>query len=154
MILYGGFAVGGRKRSPEEREKRDAMGTLMRLGWGSDDPGFRQLFTSRFIPEATKEEIESYNELQRRTTSPEGAARYFRAVGDLYVEDLLPRVTVPTLVMHVRGDLLCPVEAGRAMASGIPGARFIALPGKNHMFSEDEPACDRFFEEMRLFLAA
>jgi pimeloyl-ACP methyl ester carboxylesterase len=53
LILYGGFALGGMKRSPAEQEKLKAMGTLMRLGWGMDDPAFRQLFTSLFIPEGT-----------------------------------------------------------------------------------------------------
>ena len=44
------------------------------------------------------------------------------------------------------------VLAGRQLAAGIPGADFIALPGRNHLFLEHEPACDRFFEEISLFL--
>jgi DNA-binding winged helix-turn-helix (wHTH) protein len=71
LVLLGGFALGGNKRSPQEREKRAAMVTLMRLGWGADDPAFRQLFTSIVAPEATKEQADLFNELQRRTTSPE-----------------------------------------------------------------------------------
>ena len=152
LILYGGFALGGKKRSPEEREKRNAMVTLMRLGWGSDDPGFRQLFTSRMIPGGTKEQTDSFNEMQRRTTSPECAARYFETVGDIDVTDLLPRVSVPTLVMHVRDDLMNPFDAGRALAAGIPGARFLALQGQNHMLLPGEPAAVRFREELELFL--
>jgi len=54
--------------------------------------------------------------------------------------------------MHVRDDLMVPLEAGRQLAAGIPGARFIALPGRNHLFLEHEPASDRFFEEISLFL--
>ena len=45
-----------------------------------------------------------------------------------------------------------PFDAGRQMAAGIPGARFIALQGRNHLFMEHEPACARFFEEIKLFL--
>ena len=153
LILYGGFALGGKKRSPEEREKRNAMVTLMRLGWGTDDPGFRQIFTSRMIPGGTKEQTDFFNELQRRTTSPECAARYFETVGDIDVTDLLPRVSVPTLVMHVRDDLMNPFEAGRQMAAGIPGARFLALQGQNHILLPGEPAALRFREELELFLA-
>jgi pimeloyl-ACP methyl ester carboxylesterase len=152
LILYGGFALGGFKRAPQEKEKREAMATLMRLGWGTDDPSFRQLFTSQFIPDGSKEQIDDFNELQRRTTSPECAVRYFRAVGDIDVRVLLPQVSVPTLVMHVRGDLMAPLEAGRQMAAGIRGARFVALPGHNHLFLEHEPAADRFHEEVALFL--
>jgi pimeloyl-ACP methyl ester carboxylesterase len=54
--------------------------------------------------------------------------------------------------MHVRGDLMVPFEAGRQLATGIPGAQFIALQGQNHLFLEDEPASDRFLEEIKLFL--
>src|ERR1700724_349959 len=133
LILYGGFALGGSKRSPGEHEKRKAMGTLMRLGWGTDDPAFRQMFTSQFIPEATKEQADWFNDLQRKTTSPECAARYLEVTGNLDVRELLPQVRAPTLVMHVRGDLMVPIDAGRQMAAGIPAARFIAFPGRNHL---------------------
>jgi pimeloyl-ACP methyl ester carboxylesterase len=131
---------------------RDAMMTLMRLGWGADNPSFRQIFTGRFIPGATHEQADLFNELHRRTTSSECAARYFDAVNDFDILELLPRVKAQTLVMHVRDDAMVPFEAGRQLAAGIPGARFIALPGRNHLFLEHEPASDRFFEEVDLFL--
>ena len=67
------------------------------------------------------------------------------------MSELLPQVRVPTLVMHVRDDLMVPIEAGRQLAAGIPGARFIALPGRNHLFLKHEPAATRFFEEINLF---
>jgi class 3 adenylate cyclase/pimeloyl-ACP methyl ester carboxylesterase len=153
LILYGGFALGGKKRSFQEKEKRAAMATLMRMGWGANDPGLRQLFTSTMMPGATQEQAESFNELQRRTTSPECAVRYFETVGDFDVTDLLGKVGVPTLVMHVRGDLMNPFEAGRQMAAGIPGARFVALQGHNHMLLPGEPAAGRFREELELFLS-
>ena len=152
LILYGGFALGRSKRSPTELEKQKAMATLMRLGWGMGDPAFRQMFTSQFIPEATKEQADWFNDLQRKTTSPECAARYFEVVGNFDVSELLAQVRVPTLVMHVRDDLMVPIEAGRQLAAGIPGARFIALPGRNHLFLKHEPAATRFFEELNLFL--
>ena len=152
LILYGGFALGGGKRSPEEREKRKAMGTLMRLGWGTDDSAFRQMFTSQFIPEATKEQADWFNDLQRKTTSPECAARYFEVVNNFDVRELLPQVKVPTLVMHVRDDLMVPIDAGRQMAAGIPGAHFVAFPGRNHLFLKHEPATARFLDEINLFL--
>jgi class 3 adenylate cyclase/pimeloyl-ACP methyl ester carboxylesterase len=152
LILYGAFALGGKKRAPAEKERRDAMATLMRIGWGADNPAFRQMFTGLFIPGATHEQADIFNELQRKTTSPECAVRYFDAVGDFDIIDLLSKVKAPTLVMHVRDDQIVPIETGRQLAAGIPGARFIALPGRNHLFLEHEPASDRFFEEIRFFL--
>jgi pimeloyl-ACP methyl ester carboxylesterase len=129
-----------------------AMMTLTRLGWGSDNPAFRQMFTAQFMPGATQEQADFFNELQRRTTSPECAARYLEVTGEVDVTELLGKVITPTLVMHVRGDARVPFEAGRQMASGIPGARFVALQGQNHLFLENEPAAHRFFEEIKLFL--
>jgi class 3 adenylate cyclase/pimeloyl-ACP methyl ester carboxylesterase len=154
LVLYGGFALGGKKRAPAEKEKRIAMTTLMRLGWGADNPSFRQMFTGLFIPGATHEQADIFNELQRRTTSPECAARYFDVTGDFDITDLLAEVKAPTLAMHARGDLIVPIEAGRQLAAGIPRARFIAFEGQNHLFLQHEPASDRFFEEIRLFLGA
>ncbi len=151
-ILYGAFALGGKKRAPAEKEMREAMATLIRLGWGADSPSFRQMFTARFLPDGTHEQGDYFNDLQLRTTSAECAARFFDAVNVFDIRDLLSQVQAPTLVMHARGDLMVPFEAGRQLAAGIPGARFVALPGRNHLFLEHEPASDRFFEEISLFL--
>ena len=155
LILYGGFAMGRTKRAKTEaeRQKFEAMATLIRLGWGAETSEFRQLFTSQFVPDGTKEQADWFNELQRRTTSPECAARYYETVGNFDVSDLLAKVAAPTLVMHVRNDGVVPIEAGRQLAAGIPGARFVTLQGKNHLFLEHEPAAERFFEEIALFLA-
>src|SRR5262245_51186974 len=152
LVFIGGFARGGYRRSPEEKEQRKAMGTLMRLGWGANEPAFRQLFTSRMMPDASKEQADAFNELQRRTTSAECAARYLETVSNFDVDSLLGEVRVPTLVMHARHDLMNPFDEGRRMASGIPGARFIALQSNNHVLLPGEPALNRFIEETELFL--
>jgi class 3 adenylate cyclase/pimeloyl-ACP methyl ester carboxylesterase len=154
LILYGGFVLGAKKRSPDERDKRNALATLMRLGWGQENSTFREVFTNLFIPGATKHQKDFFNELERRTTSPEMATKMFEASGDIDVTSLMGKVRAPTLVMHVRGDLMVPVDAGRAMANGIPGARFVVLQGQNHLFLENEPASLRFFEEIDNFLNA
>jgi pimeloyl-ACP methyl ester carboxylesterase len=152
LILYGGFAVGGLKRKPEERAKREAFATLMRVGWEDEASTIRDIFVSQLIPDGTPEQRRLYAEQQRTTTTGECAARYLETVGDFDVRDLLDKVEAPTLVMHARGDLLNPLDEARRMAAGIPGARFIILPGRNHVMSEDDPATERFFEEIRLFL--
>ena len=105
------------------------------------------------MPDATKTQIDSFNELQRKTASAECAARYFEATGEIDVVGLLSQMKVPTLVMHARGDVQVPFELGRQMAAGIPGANFVALRSNNHILLEQDPATPRFFEEIRLFLA-
>jgi class 3 adenylate cyclase/pimeloyl-ACP methyl ester carboxylesterase len=154
LVLYGGFAQGwrARARTDAEREQGAAMLTLMRLGWGQENPAFRQLFTSQFIPGGTKEQADWFNELQRVSASPENAARNLLATADVDVTALLPRVAVPTLVLHARGDARAPFEVGRAMAAGIPGARFVPLQSRNHLILESEPAFTRLLEELRAFL--
>jgi pimeloyl-ACP methyl ester carboxylesterase len=150
LVLYGGYALGWRKRPGSNVEQHEAMMSLMRSGW--ENPAYRQMFTSQFMPEGTKEQWEALNELQRLSASSEGAARYYQATGDVDVTALLPLVTAPTLVMHVRDDARVPFAMGRQIAAGIPGARFVALPGKSHALMEDNPALARYYEEIRLFL--
>jgi class 3 adenylate cyclase/pimeloyl-ACP methyl ester carboxylesterase len=147
LVFYGGYARGRlkRARTDEEREHWQAMRTLLRLGWGADNPSFRQIFTTSFMPEATKEQMDAFNELQRRTASAEYAVRHFEVAGSVDITNLLDKVRVPTLVMHARNDLFVPVEMGRELAAGIPGARFITLESRNHIFLAGEPAATRFF---------
>jgi pimeloyl-ACP methyl ester carboxylesterase len=91
--------------------------------------------------------------MQRLVTSGECAARYLETVGDFDVTELLPKVAVPTLVMHRRGDGRVPFEEGRRMAAGIPHVRFVAMEGRNHIPLEHEPAAARLIEEINMFLA-
>ena len=155
LVLYGGFSRGAAKRptSAATRELNAAMLTLMRLGWGQENPAFRQMFTSQFAPDATKEQADWFNDLQRHSCSPENAVRYMNAVATIDVSDLLGKVTAPTLVMHARDEVRVPFENGRRLAAGIPGARFVELPSRNHLILEHEPAYPRFLEEIRSFLS-
>ena len=128
------------------------MLTLMRLGWGQDNPAFRQMFTSQFMPDSSKEQVDWFNELQRRATSPENAVRYAKTVAGVDVTALLSQVSVPTLVLHAREDARVPFEWGRRMAAGIPGARFVPLQSRNHIPLEHEAAYRRLLEEVLAFL--
>ena len=154
LVLYGGFAQGRRMRgSQDEIEQAQALVTLIRQGWGADNPAFRQFFTSRYIPDATAEQMQYFNDLQRITASPENAVRLREAFDVIEVSALLPQVAVPTLVLHCRDDAAAPFEEGRRMAAMIPGARFVALDGRNHLILEHEPTWPRFLTEVTKFLA-
>jgi pimeloyl-ACP methyl ester carboxylesterase len=153
LVLYGGYARGRRKRgSPTETEQAAAVVTLMRQGWGQENPAFRQIFTSLFIPGGSREQVQWFNDLQRRTASPENAVRMRQTMNDIDVTGLLPRVTVPTLVLHCRDDAVVPFEEGRILAAGIRAAHFVALEGRNHLILEGDPALHRFLDEVRNFL--
>jgi len=93
LVLYGGYAIGWAKRSQSatDREQAAAMLTLMRLGWGQQNPAFRQMFTSQFAPDATKEQADWFNDLQRVSCSPENAVRNLQASGEADVIDCLAK---------------------------------------------------------------
>jgi pimeloyl-ACP methyl ester carboxylesterase len=117
---------------------------MTRLGWGKDNPAFRQVFTSRFIPGATDEQIGWFNELCRKTTSPEIAARLLETRATINVVDLLNQVQAPTLILHSRDDDVIPIAEGHILAAGIRGAQFVELDSKNHILLGSEPAWERF----------
>jgi len=155
MILYGGYVQGWRARGDaDEIVRREAMSMLIQQGWGRDNPAFRQMFTSLFIPGASQEQMDWFNELQRKTVSPEMANRLHSIFGNIDVTDLLGQITAPTLVMHARDDAVAPIRSGRAFATGIPNARFVLLDSKNHLLLSHEPAFETFLREVRRFLAA
>jgi pimeloyl-ACP methyl ester carboxylesterase len=149
LILCGGFARGRARRNPEEA---GALAALIRQGWGSDNPAFRQFFTSLFVPDGDPEQMRWFNDLQRITTSPENAVRITQATGQIDISDLLSQVRVPTLVLHGRNDAAIPIDESRRLAAGIPGARFVALETRNHLVLEHEPAWTRLLEEITGFL--
>jgi pimeloyl-ACP methyl ester carboxylesterase len=124
----------------------------MRQGWGAEHAAFRQIFTSSFFPHGTREQMDWFNELQRRTTTPDNAAELLSALGDLDVREQLSRVRVPTLVVHSRGDTIVPIKDGIELAAGIDGARFVPLDSDNHLLLESEPAWRRFEQELTGFL--
>jgi pimeloyl-ACP methyl ester carboxylesterase/DNA-binding CsgD family transcriptional regulator len=153
LILYGGYARGwGLRGDSVGKREHEAIVDLAALGWGRDNPAFRQVFTSRFIPGATSEQMDWFNELCRRTSSPAIAADLLRARASVDVKELLPQVSVPTLVIHAREDAAVPVSAGREVAALIPGAEFVELDSKNHILLESEPAWERFCDTVRDFM--
>jgi pimeloyl-ACP methyl ester carboxylesterase len=153
MVLHGGYAKGWRARAnPSEIARREAMLTLVREGWGQDNPAFRQIFTSWYIPDGSPEQWRWWNDLQRISTSPENAARLMIDLGKIDVSHMLAQVSVPTLVLHSVNDAAVPFAAGRELASAIPGARFLPLDSCNHVILDHEPAWPRFLEEIRSFL--
>jgi pimeloyl-ACP methyl ester carboxylesterase len=151
--MIGGYARGwNRINSSKVAEQTQAMVTLMRTGWGRDNPVFRQLFTSLFMPDASPKNHEWFNELQRISTSPENAAKILLSCGEVDVTDLLPQVKAPTLVIHARGDMRVPFSSGRELAAGIPDAQFVALETRNHLMPEDDPEWPRLAREIAAFL--
>jgi pimeloyl-ACP methyl ester carboxylesterase/DNA-binding CsgD family transcriptional regulator len=152
LVLYGAFARGWNRRTDTGARQFVALHTIVRYGWGDQNPAFRKLFANLFIPEASEEQERWFADLMRITTRPETAARIMEASGEIDVVDKLGAVSVPTLVLHANDDSRVPFSEGRTYASGIPGARFVTLEGRNHILLESEPAWGRFCSEFRQFV--
>ena len=153
LVLYGGYARGRLHRDVGERERHEALITAIRTGWADPSPAFRHLFTMLFLPEGNQGQMAWYDELQRRSTSPETAVRLYRARANIDVRDHVPSVTAPALVAHARDDRVVPFEEGRILASLLPRAQMVPLDSCNHILLPDEPAWHQFLAEFHTFLA-
>ena len=153
LILWGAYGRGRTHRGPEWAERHRAMGTLMKQGWGRDDDVFREMFALTMIPTGPRSSAAGLPTFNVSATS-ENAVRFHEVAGEINVEDLLPALRVPTLVLHARGDQRASFEEGRRLAGLIKGARLVMLDSRNHLLLEDEPAWPRFLAEVRGFLDA
>ncbi|MGH6788080.1 MAG: alpha/beta fold hydrolase [Pseudolabrys sp.] len=154
LVLHGGYAIGRNRRgSAEETDKAHVFLSMMRQGWGDEHSAFMRAFVSVFIPNGSPEQIKWLADLQRITTTAENAIRIRNACDDIDVAGLLPRVSVPTLVLHSRHDNVVPLEQGRLLATSIPNARFVTLDSDNHVLLPGEPAWSKFMSEIEAFLA-
>jgi pimeloyl-ACP methyl ester carboxylesterase/DNA-binding CsgD family transcriptional regulator len=152
LVLYGGYARGRKFRRPDERRQEEALISAIRAGWDEPDPTFRRVFSMLFLPDGTPEQMAWYDDLLRRSTSPETAARLYDARGNVNVVEIAPQVRVKTLVVHARDDRVVPVEEGRLVAALVPGAQLILLDSANHILLADEPAWAGFLSQLHAFL--
>jgi len=150
LVLFGTYPCGD--FLPDRQ--REALGALIETGWGSSNPVFRQVFTSLFIPEASDDQRDWFNQLQAKSTTPAIAAKLMTAFRRLDVRERLSLVTTPTMVVHSRRDAAIPFAAGRAVAAGIPHSQFVPLESNNHIPLENDPGWSVFCREFLAFTGA
>jgi pimeloyl-ACP methyl ester carboxylesterase len=131
LVFYGTYADF--VHDPQERQKWEAMITLMRTGWGSDNLTYRQLFTSLFMPDGSETDQRLFNEMMRVAATPEDAAAFMTATLHIDVRNFARQIRTPTLVVQIRGDQIVPLESGRELAGLIPGARMVVIEGRDHI---------------------
>lgn len=154
LILFGTYARGHLIRDPSSRarDEEKALLEVVKLGWGSKDPAYRQIFTSLFIPGASPEQQDWFNELQRISTPAHNAARFLETFATLDVRAKARSIQAPTLVLHARGDTRVPFDEGRQLAALIPGSRLVPLESNNHILLGGEPAWQVFIDNLHGFL--
>ena len=155
LVLYGGFARGRLKRNPTPAQVEEArmLEKLVSVGWGQENPVFRKVFASLFIPGGSPEQHESFDSLQRYSTSARNAERFMTTFNEIDVLDEAAGISIPTLVMHARDELEIPLTEAKALAKTIPDAKLVLLDSDRHIIGENEPAWQAFLRELDRFLA-
>lgn len=154
LIVYGGYLQGSLSGNPtpEAVEEAEVHLKLLKLGWGSENPAYRQVFTTELIPEGTSEQFTWFNHLQLISTSPANAMEVQRSFNQVDVRELAKAIKVPTMAVHAKHDGAVLFEKGRQIAAHIPGARFTIIDSKNHILMKNEPAWSHFWDEFYRFL--
>ena len=157
LILYSAFARGRLKRAqnPDQAAQQAEIARvtvdLARLGWGQENHAYMRTFALMWQPGGTLENLRSWCELQRVTTTPDAAARSLRAGFETDVVESARHIRCPTLVVHAERDQVVPIEEARILAAAIPGARFLQVNSENHLPLPDEPAWKVFLDELDRF---
>ncbi|HET7702704.1 MAG TPA: alpha/beta fold hydrolase [Candidatus Limnocylindrales bacterium] len=153
LILYGTTSGTRSVRTAEKLAEEETYRSMIRVGWAKQDPIFRRLFTTIYIPEANEEQMRWFDDLQRMSTSPANAvaARIERQAVDIVAD--LPRIAVPTLILQAVGDRATRFDEAVTVSRLIPDARLVALDSRNHILLADEPAWETFVAEVTAFLA-
>ena len=156
MILYGSYVRGRLKRdlSRSQIEETQMLIKLIKLGWGRQNPAFRQVFTTLYLPGGTLEQIQWFNDLQRISTSAENAVKIVKCLDDIDVSVQASQARTPALILHATGDARIPFEEGRLVASLVPGSQFVPLESRNHILLASEPAWAQFLSAVHTFMSA
>lgn len=126
LVLYGGWVRGYDVATAETREH--VLGLISQhWGLGSD------VLADIFAPSADPVTRAAFTQYQREAASSQTARGMLSAAYELDITDQLARITAPTLVVHRDRDRAAPLEQGRALAAGIPGARLEILAGRDHL---------------------
>lgn len=154
LVVWGSYCRGVLRRgpAPEQVEHSQMLRRLAEIGWGTDDPAFRQVFASLLVPGATKEQWSWFTEKMRLCCSGRTAARYLAIMEQVDVQELARQVRCPALVLHSLRETRNPYAEGRLTAALLPHAEFVTLDSGNHILLPDEPAWRQVVEELRRFL--
>ena len=131
LVLYGTCANGADLAPPQVR---DSIVALTRAHWGLGS----KMLAGIFVPDPTAEDVEAFTRLQRAAAPAAVGSRLLEVYYETGIRALLPTIKARTAVLHREGDSATPFELGREVATLIPGATLIPLPGSGHLFYQGE----------------
>lgn len=149
LVLFGAYASMQAKPWVATREQFGQFLSALERRWGQ---GFLVALAapSRLNDEAF---VQWWGRLERAVASPGAVVALMRANYEIDTRPILPAINVPTLVLHREHDALVPAEAGRYIAENVPGARYVELPGADHMLQVlDERVLDMLLDEIEEFV--
>ena len=134
LVLFGSFASMRTAPWSLTPEQFELFCSGLDAHWGEG------ILLPLVAPSRSKDKafLECFGRLERSSASPGSVIALMRANYDIDVRHLLPTIHVPTLILHRSDDALVPVAAGRYLADHIPGAKYIELPGSDHMVVDQE----------------
>ena len=143
--IYGSYARGGGALSGDLLRQRIAF---LDRAWGTGE------VARGFAPNKAQEPayFRHLARWERQGASPSAAIKLIQMNRAIDVQHILPSVRVPTLVMHRLDDGNVPIEGGRNLASQIPGAKFLELPGSDHSFIGEREITDQIVGALEEFL--
>ena len=146
VVLYGSYAYPSHLLADEEFNRE--IERVDRL-WGTGE-----YFLARYMPRGMSEETARrvFARFERQSASPSAVMAIRRMNREIDARHVLPVIRVPTLVMHRIGDGAIPVEAGRYLADNILGAKYVELPGTDHVPFYERSIVDRIIGETQEFL--
>jgi len=153
-LVLNGTVCGDRPTfSQDGWAEEQAYRSLIQVGWAREDPVFRRVFTSRYIPDATEEQMRWFDDLQRMSGPAENVlgSRLTRQSEDISAE--IARIRVPTLILQAIGDRSTTFDNAAMVAALIPRSRVVPLDSRNHILLDGEDAWRTFVREVGGFLA-
>ena len=146
LVLFS-FAASHSLAAGMPMESIDEVIEVIQASALANDSGVALLAPSRVGDEQFDRQLAR---LQRFSVRPGAYGHFYRQTLEADVADVLPRIRTPTLVLNRAGNRIVPVERSREAAASIEGARFVALPGTDHLaFSE---GLDELLDEIAEFL--
>lgn len=145
LVLYGSYA-----RHPTlTSENIEQHLEIINRAWGTGEYIVRFMAPQGTYDEATRR-LFARNE--RQGASPSAVGAILRMNAEIDARHILPTVRTPTLVLHRVGDVRVTINAGQYIASHVPGAKLVTLPGSNHTFWNEREIIDRMVDETEEFL--
>jgi DNA-binding CsgD family transcriptional regulator/pimeloyl-ACP methyl ester carboxylesterase len=144
LLIYGSSARGA-DLAPDP--VKHSILSLIRAHWGMGS----RVLADVWFPGASPEVTDMFARLQRGAATAEMAAALLDMFYRTEVDDILPEIEVPTLVLHRRGSRAVRFELGRELAALIPGAQLVPLEGRMQpiYFEEEDVAADAILSFLR-----